>query len=209
MENKMENDKKKCDTNNDDTFTPEELAWRLLFDDNVDNVQLLAFSDENSIEILFEILLTIYVEMIFNYYKIQYLETCLNNDDGNNDNFNDNFDDNFNDKFDNYKLDLTQINLGMLTDKFDEKIKKIKFILNINEMTFDRFEECKINRYCTILFKDLLRDKAFFIMNGEYLDPEKRYHFVKNSRYENKNNLRDIFCSFELNGKYYKINFSN
>jgi len=184
------------DINKDDTFTPEELAWRLLLDDNVNNVQLLAFSDENSVEILFEILLTVYVEMIFNHYKMQYLEFNAEED-------------NFDDKFDNFKLDLSQINLEMLTDNFDEKIKKLKFILNINEISFDRFEECKMNRYCTILFKDLLRDKAFFIMNAKYLDPEKRYHFIKNSKYENKTILRDIFCSFELNGKYYKINFSN
>ena len=192
----MENNANKDNINKDDTFTPEELAWRLLLDDNVNNVQLLAFSDENSVEILFEILLTVYVEMIFNHYKMQYLEFHAEED-------------NFDDKFDNFKLDLSQINLEMLTDNFDEKIKKLKFILNINEISFDRFEECKINRYCTILFKDLLRDKAFFIMNAEYLDPEKRYHFIKNSKYENKTILRDIFCSFELNGKYYKINFSN
>lgn len=192
----MENNANKDNINKDDTFTPEELAWRLLLDDNVNNVQLLAFSDENSVEILFEILLTVYVEMIFNHYKMQYLEFNAEED-------------NFDDKFDNFKLDLSQINLEMLKDNFDEKIKKLKFILNINEISFDRFEECKMNRYCTILFKDLLRDKAFFIMNAEYLDPEKRYHFIKNSKYENKTILRDIFCSFELNGKYYKINFSN
>jgi hypothetical protein len=194
--------------NKDDTFTPEELAWRLLLDENVNNVQLLAFSDENSVEILFEILLTVYVEMIFNHYKMQYLEFHAEEDEFD-DEFDDKFDDEFDDKFDNFKLDLSQINLAMLTDNFDEKIKKLKFILNINEIPFEKYEECKINRYCTVLFKDLLRDKAFFIMNSEYLDPEKRYHFVKNSKYEIKTILRDIFCSFELNGKYYKVNFSN
>ena len=103
---------------------------------------------------LFEILLTVYVEMIFNHYKMQYLEFHAEED-------------NFDDKFDNFKLDLSQINLAMLTDNFDEKIKKLKFILNINEISFERYEECKINRYCTVLFKDLLRDKAFFIMNSD------------------------------------------
>ena len=181
--------------NQDDTFTPEELAWRLLLDENVNNVQLLAFSDENNIEVLFEILLTIYIEMIFNHYKMQYLEFHVDDED-------------FNEKYDNFKPDLSKINLQMLTDKFDEKIKKLKFILNVNEISQERYEECKMNRYCTILFKDLLRDSAFFIMNSAYLEPEKRYHFIKNSKYETTNTLRDIFCSFELNGSYYKIHFA-
>lgn len=182
-------------TNQDDTFTPEELAWRLLLDENVNNVQLLAYSDENSIEILFEILLTIYVEMIFNYYKLQYLESQADND-------------NFDETYENFKPDLSKINISILTENFDEKIKKLKFVLSVNEISKERYEECKINRYCTIIFKDLLRDRAFFMMNSEYLDPEKRYHFIKNSKYNTTNILRDIFCSFELNDKYYKINFS-
>jgi len=187
------------DNETDDIFTPEEIAWRLLLDENVNNVQLLAFSDENSVEILFEILLTIYLEMIYNHYKMEHL-TSLSEDK--------NFDKNFDDNFNKYNLDLSKITLSTLIADFDKKFKKIKFILNINEISQEIFNEYKINRYCTILFRDLQRDSTFFIMNSTYLDPEKRYHFVKNSKYTNKTVLRDIFCSFELNGKYYKINFS-
>lgn len=182
--------------NNDDTFTPEELAWRLLLDDNINSGPIMAFSDENTKEILFEILLTIYIEMIFNYYKIQYLESHVDDDD-------------FDNKFDDFKLDLSQINLNLLTDNFDEKIKKINFLLNVTELTKEKYDEYKNKRYCTLLFKDLLRDNFFFTMNANYLDPEKRYHFVKNSVYQSNKELRDIFCSFELFGKYYKIHFSD
>jgi hypothetical protein len=181
--------------NNDDTFTPEELAWRLLLDDNINDAPILAFSDENTKEILFEILLTIYVEMIFNHYKMQYLESHVDDDD-------------FDNKFDNFKLDLTQINVDILTNNFDEKIKKIKFILNVTELSRDIFNECKNKRYCTLLFRDLLRDKFFFMLNADYLESHKRYHFVKNSLYQTNKELRNIFCSFELYGKYYKIHFT-
>ena len=182
--------------NNDDIFTPEELAWRLLLDDNIDNAPMLAFSDENSKEVLFEILLTIYVEMIFNYYKMNYLGSHVEDDD-------------FDNKFDDFKLDLKQLNLNMLINNFDEKMKKIKIILNVIEITKEQFDNYKTFRYCTILFRDLIRDKNFFIMNDAYIDPEKRYHFVKNSLYKINKDLRDIFCSFEIYGKYYKINFSD
>ena len=180
--------------NTDDTFTPEELAWKLLLDENIGNAPIMAYSDENTKEILFEILLTIYIEMIFNYYKIQYLELHVDDDD-------------FNNKFDNFKLDLSLINLNLLTDIFDNKIKKIKFILNVSELTKENYEEQKKKRYCTLLFKDLQRDNFFFTMNATYLDPEKRYHFVKNSMYKSNKELRDIFCTFDLYDKYYKINF--
>ena len=87
------------------------------------------------------------------------------------------------------------------------KLQKILIILNIIEITKEQYDNYKLFRYCTILFRDLTRDKNFFIMNDAYIDPEKRYHFVKNSLYETKKDLRNIFCSFEIYGKYYKINF--
>ena len=43
----------------DNSFTPEELAWRLILDEHVNYAPLIAFSDENSKEIMFEILITI------------------------------------------------------------------------------------------------------------------------------------------------------
>ena len=184
------------ENNTDDTFTPEELAWRLLLDDNISDAPILAFSEENTKEVLFEILLIIYVEMIFNYYKMEYLESHVDDND-------------FDNKYDNFKLDLSKINLSILTNNFDEKIKKLKFILNVTELTKESFEQCRMKRYCTILFRDLLRDKSFFIMNESYIEKDKRYHFVKNSLYKTNTELREIFCSFELYGKYYKINFIN
>ena len=43
------------------------------------------------------------------------------------------------------------------------------------------------------------------MMNEKYLDPEKRYHFVLNSLYEKKENLYDIYCTFNINSNYFKI----
>ena len=50
---------------------------------------------------------------------------------------------------------------------------------------------------------------TYFMMNEKYLDPEKRYHFVLNSLYEKKENLYDIYCTFNINSNYFKIYFSN
>jgi hypothetical protein len=156
----------------------------------------MTFADENSKEIMFEILVTIYLEMIFDYYKMKYLETTTDKDDD------------IINKYDNFKLDLTHVNVDMLTDIFFEKFKKLKIILSVRDMSQTEYENTKKIRYCTVMLKDSPQDATYFMMNEKYLDPTKRYHFVLNSLYEKKENLRDIFCTININGKYFKINCS-
>ena len=63
------------DSNNDlnnDIYSPEELAWKLILDESVNPTSIMTFADDNSKEIVFEILITIYLEMIFNYYKLKF-----------------------------------------------------------------------------------------------------------------------------------------
>ena len=182
----------------ENNYTPETLAWTLIMDDSINNSELLIFAEENNNETTFEILITIYVEMIFNYYKLKYLES--QDDSDNNDNFDNNFD--------NFKLDINQINMFTLTNIFIEKFNKLKFILNVNELTNDEYEISRKNRYCTILLRDSPSDNTYFIMNEKYIDKNKKYHFVLNSLYNLKNNLRDICCTFSINSKYYKIYFT-
>jgi uncharacterized protein YrzB (UPF0473 family) len=178
-------------------YSPEELAWKLIMDENINSSAIMAFSDENSKEILFEILITIYIEMLFNYYKLNYLENTLNDEN----------EDKICDEFENFKLDMTKVNINVLTSIFVEKFKLIKFILNISEITYDIYEFTKKNRYCTLLLKDSPSDSVYFIFNEHLIDPNKKYHFVLNSLYIPKDNLRDIYCTISINNKYYKISF--
>ncbi len=179
-------------------YTPEELAWKLVMDENINyDAAIMAFADENSKETLFEILITIYIEMIFNYYKIKYLENTINEEN----------EDEICDEFDNFKLNLNLVNLDTLTDVFSEKFKLIKYLLNVHEISYEYYDYIKKNRYCTVLLKDSPNDELYFEFNKDKLDPEKRYHFVLNSMYSEVNELRDIFCSFSINNKYYKISF--
>jgi hypothetical protein len=177
-------------------YTPEALAWKLIMDDNIDNSNLLIFSEDNNKETLFEILLTIYVEMIFDYYKLKYLES-LEPDD--------NFDENYN----NFKLDISNINVFSLTYIFSSKFNKIKYILNVKEISQEEYETSRKHRYCTVFLKDSPNDYTYFVMNEKYLDPEKSYHFVLNSLYKKKENLFDIYCTFNINSNYFKIYFTN
>lgn len=187
--------------NDEGFYSPEELAWKLVMDENIDDSAIImAFADENSKETLFEILITIYIEMLFDYYKMTYLENTLNL-------YGEEEENKICDDFENFKLDLNNVNIETLENIFCEKFKKIKYLLNINEISYDYYEYIKKNRYCTVLLKDSEHDSTYFLMNEEHLDLEKRYHFVLNSLYLPVNDLRDIFCTVRINDKYYKISF--
>ena len=199
------------DFNDGGTYSPEELAWKLIMDENVSDGALVGYVDEDSNEVLFEILITIYIEMIFNYYKLKYLESTIKDDkDEDEDEDEDEEDDNdIINRFDNFKLDLTNINIDNLTNIFSEKMKKIKYNLFVSELSQTQYDYIKQKRYCNVLLKDSPIDKTYFIKNEKYLDPEKNYHFTINSLYQkNKNDLRDIYCTANINQKYFKIYFT-
>jgi len=190
---------KNIDENNGGFYSPEELAWKLIMDEDINDCALIAFADDNSKEILFEILITIYIEMLFNYYKLKYLENTINDEN----------EDKICNDFDNFKLDLTNININSLTNIFTDKFKKIKYLLNIHELSYDSYEYTKKNRYCTLLLKDSPSDSTYFLMNEHLLDPNKRYHFVVNSLYVSKSELKDIYCTIAINNKYYYLSFTS
>jgi hypothetical protein len=183
--------------NQDESYTPEELAWKLILDEKVEPRALLTFSEDNTKEILFEILITIFLEMIFDHSKLQYLENNLDNTQT------DTVDDNFN----NFKLDLTKLDFNQISNLFVEKIKKLKYLLCITELSSEDYTLSKKYRYCTVLLKDSPSDATYFMMNEEHLDPDKRYHFALNGNYKKNSDLRDICCTVNINGKYIKIYF--
>lgn len=59
------------------------------------------------------------------------------------------------------------------------------------------------------MLKDSPTDYLYFEMNKDHIDSEKRYHFVLNNLYKEQSELKSIFCSFNINNKYYKIYFVN
>lgn len=183
----------------DDIYTPESLAWKLLLDEDIPNGEIFEYSEpnENKFVIKFEIFLTIYLEMIINQYKLLYIESNEDVTDENIDN--------------NFKLDFTNININLLITPFKEKLQKIKCQLIITELNKNTYDYIKNNRYCTILFRDLPKDEPYFIMNNQYIDKHKKYHFVLFGPSVEKKHLyaelRDIFACISLNDSYYKISF--
>jgi len=178
------------DINDDGFCSPEELAWKLIMDENINASSLMAYTDENTKETLFEILITIYIEMIFDYYKLIYLQNTEN------------------DSFDDFSLNLNDVDINDLTNVFKEKINKMKYKLTVDEISLHEYENIKKNRYCMVLLKDSPNDATYFEMNKERLDPEKRYHFILNSLFKSQTKLDNIFTTLCINNKYFKISFS-
>ena len=182
-------------------FTPETLAWTLITDDeceNIKNGKLIFFSNDSSltheeqIENKFQILLTIYFEMLFGWYKLLHL--MKNEMDGTDNQF---------------KPDLITITLDDLTKEFVDKFKILGFILYVRELLDNNsdYENEKENCYCRVLLKDSELDSNYFYLKRYQLDPEKRYTFVRNSKFKLNNSIKKYIALVKLPTKLIKIYF--
>ena len=181
-----------------DTYTPESIAWKLLVDDDfvkIENGQLLGFLQEGQINdkleattIGFEILITIYMEMVINWYKLLYIMEY--SDDTN------------------FKLDLTNVTVDDLLNPFKEKIQVLGYILNVTEFkNLEIYDEFKKKSYCRVALRGLTEDNGFFQLQGKKISSDKFYHFILNSNYKETTEIRNIYAVIKINNIGYKINF--
>ena len=206
-------------TNIDDTnVTPESLAWKLLMDDNVKEYEgvILAYvnndNDKNKniekyddIAGQFEILITIYMEMIFGLLKINHVNKFINEQGELNNNV---------DLDKSFKPDFTNFGIDDLKSCFREKMKKIRVFLSAltihDTMIDDPGDFGKMTEYyCKILLKDTQGGKSYFKKNGSNLDPEKRYTFlIRNDIEKKQNKLQDFYAVCALPNMKVRISFS-
>uniref|UniRef100_A0A6C0BF17 Uncharacterized protein n=1 Tax=viral metagenome TaxID=1070528 RepID=A0A6C0BF17_9ZZZZ len=145
---------------------PESLAWRLLTDD--DFVETSIGSSMEDTEEYFQVLITIYMEMIFFVLKSNYVN------DGNTD-------------YDSFKPDLTELTINSISTFFYEKLLKIGVILSVEEIhdtdinDINDFGKSSNDYYCKIMLKDTMYGEKYFENNT------KRYTFLR----KNKNNIKN------------------
>lgn len=206
------------DTSDTDIITPDVLARKLLFDNEIANYSciLLPFiiNNENtdtSDDIYnkhagqFELLITLYMEMVYGLLMINHINEHIN-DNGEIDNTID-LDETFN-------PNLTEYDISDLTDIFREKFKKIRIFLSVTEI-FDY--NCDVisdygsanNYYCKIILKDTIDGKHYFNKNNGNIEPKKHYTFlIRNDMTKNQNKLNDFYAVCSLPNKKVKIYFS-
>jgi hypothetical protein len=171
----------------DEVYTPEKIAKVLLdekLDDSQKRVEFLNLDkgDSSNHTFVYEILITIFMELLFGLIKLENKEQV----------FTANF---YDTKIETYfptiseKMEL----LGYLV--FLEKNER-------NEIDPEEFIEMSTNRYCRTIFR-YYDDDPFFDRERNLL-----YHMKINGSCQNKKykSLRDVFCLLLLE-KIYKISF--
>ena len=178
--------------------TTESLAWKILMDDDVENyagillptvlkedsnITIKTNIDPNvrydSLADQFQILISIYMEMVFNILKINHLNTFIDDDGNIHESVNiDDLDTTFN-------PDMTSFADDAITDVLRDKLKKIRIFLSVRGI-YDSNERnpkdygSNSDYYCRIILRDTPEGKTYYRVNydKEWLDQNKRYTFV-------------------------------
>jgi hypothetical protein len=215
----------------EDCLTLQNLAVKLLFSDKVNNetcnmitgvlesnnindsIANIVEAKNQKISDEFQILITLYLEMIFVMLKIKNCESFDNNDMIENDDI---YQDVEADK-DDIKYDMSEIYYDDLVNVFSDAFNKINYVLHVSEIEdtdmndardFSVFDEY----YCRIVLKDTYDGNIYFYHNRNTIDPNVRYTFLLRQvpTMQNKNNINliDLYAVCALPNMKIKISFS-
>jgi hypothetical protein len=183
----------------DEYYTPQNLAWKLLMDDLDEELTgvLQANSpdfqwEEDPSSFLFEILITIFMEMIFD------MAIIMNSSENE-----------FNNCDKEFKPDMKKFNIDDFLPKLKEKFERVSILINIEKhkrTNSDEFlKEIIDDRYCRVILRYYHEDKKLF---RKYNVPDDlHYHMILNGNYKKKNKLDDIYAIIILNDFVYQISF--
>lgn len=201
--------------------TPESLAWKLLMDEAVEDYagMLMPFvsgdeplSQDSSIRYeqlsdQFQILITMYMEMVFGLLKINHISSNMNE--------NSEIDDEF-DLEKTFKPDLSKFGVDDMLTVFREKLKKIRIFLSVQEICDTDQKNSKdygfaSEYFCRIILKDTPEGKTYFgkNKNNSAVDSEKSYTFVmRDDKKKSHKQLKDFYAVCVLPGVKVRIGFS-
>lgn len=201
--------------------TPDSLAWKLLMDEDVKDYagMLMPFvsgdqelsQDRNvryeQLSDQFQILITMYMEMVFGLLKINHIASGMNEQGEIDDEV---------DLDKTFKPDLSKFGVDDILTVFREKLKKIRIFLSVQEIYCDDPKNPKdygsSNEYfCRIILKDTLEGKTYFWnnRNNPVVDQEKRYTFImRDDKKKSHKKLNDFYAVCVLPNIKVKISFS-
>jgi len=182
-----------CRTRN--IYTTESLAWKLLMDDSEIQTCLQTlvdsqYPDSDPCTFTFEILLTVFLEMIVNTLKIE----AMNN----------------NEKFV-FKCDAA--NLDNILPMLKKKFLSIQYYLFVHPTDINDNNNLHINlltksSYCRVIFRNNENDTRYFKVYGSNVDINKPYHMILNRSYEKTTNISNVYAVCFIKDKMYKILFN-
>lgn len=178
---------------NDEYMSPKSIAIKLLMenvDDDLSGV-IMGFNQDNEDDndpdtFLFEILLTIFMEMIFA------IGILMNGTDKE------------------FVPDLKTFDLNNFLPILKKKFARVSILLKIQTYNKKSDESNVINkiyngRYCRIILKHNPSEAHLFRL---YMVPEDmNYHFLGNKDYVKQTNLKNIYAIITIYDKIYQISF--
>jgi hypothetical protein len=211
----------------EDNVTLESLAWKLLMDENVedyagvllpsiinyDSSEDIPVRDYNAYDNLadqFQMLITIYMEMVFGLLKINHISANLDKNGDLSEHV---------DLEKTFDPDLSIFTVNDLVTTFREKLKKIRVFVSVHEIIDQDDSNDGSNQsnqfgnsdkyYCRILFRNTIEGKTFYRKNRDILEPDKQYMFAIRSDNERKHTkLNDFYAVCALPHMKVKISFS-
>lgn len=206
------------DDKDEDIVTPESLAWRLLIDDDVNDYAgvLLPFvtGDNNTtndsirydnLADQFQILITIYMEMLFGMLKINHINSYIDT--------NGDLDESV-DLEATFNPDISKFTIDDLIGTFRDRFAKIRVFLSVRGI-YDSNENnpkeygSDSDYYCRIILKNSPEGKTYFRTNSHWLDPEKLYTFViRNDDKKRQKKIDDFFAVCTLPNLKVRVAFS-
>lgn len=195
-------------------YSPEEIAWKLLEDDednySSDTLKCLQMCTDiqdtydNPATFLFEILLTIFMEMLVNLIKIDGSEMLVNL----------------------MKIDSSD-GIGneiLISNDFQKYKNVLEYVVyKINKTNYyslhvdfvEENEENSVhikylmeNRYCKVLLRSDKANESFFELLRYQSGYDKDYHMTLNPEFKNMKKLNEIFAIIKLNNIIMKIKFT-
>jgi len=198
MENLFNKLVEENESHEENFVTPQSIAWKLLTDDYHEDLSgaLLAFSpdytqEEDPASFLFEMLLTICLELVSQMALIMHTTEELDNSDSN--------------------VVLTKKDFQF--EVFFARIKKIFSGVSIlfsvgtydSNSNYTMVEQILKNRYCRVIFRYNHENAIHFDKND--VPDDVNYHFILNENYKNTNDLRNIYAVIVNKNIIYKLSF--
>jgi hypothetical protein len=184
---------------NDDVYTPEIFAWKLLLDNTKSDVlsaNLQTFTDtydeaDDPITFSFEVMITIFMELVFGILKLNHYA------EGNDEEF---------------EPDFSKHNIDDILPLLKHKFNELCYILSVEVIddTVDNksyIDSIMGERYCKIILRHNESDQAYFAIHDDDIDSDKDYHMILNGRFKQTKNLNEVHATCALNNKVYKISF--
>jgi len=192
------------DLSDESEYTPELFAWALLLkynstDTNKLTAQLNTFTDtvdpqDNKETFNFEILLTIFVELILNIMQLDYYSDESNVDP--------------------YIFDFSKIDLDSVIDILVDKFKMCGINLQIKTIANTKPNQHEIKtinqeRYCNIIIKSNPDDQAQWLFYSGNIPGDKPYHMILNKAELGSNKkLNQIYGVCSIHNMILQISFS-